>query len=76
VKPYAQIGFTPKALATDPEPYTFLFNATNTYNIIFTGWSHVPTSWQKWGELVYQWVKHEVELRGEDEVNSGYWEVW
>ncbi|KAK0316478.1 hypothetical protein LTR01_000226 [Friedmanniomyces endolithicus] len=76
VKPYAQIGFMPRALATDPEPYTFLFNATNTYNIIFTAWSHVPTSWQKWGELVFQWVKHEVELRGADEVNSWYWEVW
>ncbi|KAK4897951.1 hypothetical protein LTR27_004335 [Elasticomyces elasticus] len=76
VRPYVQIGFTPKVLASDPEPYTFLFNATNTYNIIFTGWSHVPTSWQKWGELVYQWVKHEVELRGADEVNSWYWEVW
>ena len=77
VKPYAQISFTPKALASDPvEPYTFLFNETNTYNVIFTGWSHVPTSMEKYGELVFQWVKHEVDLRGEDEVNSWYWEVW
>jgi xylan 1,4-beta-xylosidase len=77
VKPYAQISFTPKALASDPvEPYTFLFNETNTYNVIFTGWSHVPTSWEKYGELVYQWVKHEVDLRGEAEINSWYWEVW
>jgi xylan 1,4-beta-xylosidase len=77
VKPYAQIGFTPKALASEPvEPYTFLFNETNTYNVIFTGWSHVPKSLEKYGELVYQWVRHEVELRGEDEVNSWYWEVW
>jgi len=76
VKPYAQISFMPKALATDPDPYTFVFDATSSYNVIYTGWSHVPTSWQKWGELVYQWVKHEVELRGEDEVNSWYWEVW
>ncbi|KAK4553566.1 hypothetical protein LTR86_009362 [Recurvomyces mirabilis] len=76
VKPYAQISFMPKALATDPDPYTFLFDPTSSYNVIYTGWSHVPTSWQKWGELVYQWVKHEVELRGEDEVNSWYWEVW
>jgi hypothetical protein len=53
-----------------------LFNETNTYNVIFTGWSHVPASWEKYGELVYQWVKHEVDLRGEDEVNSWYWEVW
>jgi xylan 1,4-beta-xylosidase len=77
VKPYAQISFTPKALASDPvEPYTFLFNEMNTYNVIFTGWSHVPTSWEKYGELVYQWVKHEVDLRGEAEINSWYWEVW
>ena len=77
MKPYAQISFTPKALASDPvEPYTFLFNETNTYIVIFTGWSHVPTSWEKYGELVYQWVKHEVDVRGEDEVNSWYREVW
>ena len=30
---------------------------------------------EKFGELVYQWVRHEVELRGEAEVNSWYWEV-
>jgi len=76
VKPYAQIGFMPEALATDPQPYTFQFNATSPYYVIYTGWSHVPTSWQKFGELVYQWVKHEVELRGEAEMNSWYWEVW
>lgn len=76
VKPYVQIGFMPQVLATDSEPYTFFFNATSAYNVIYTGWSHVPKSWQKWGELVYQWVKHEVDLRGNEEVNSWYWEVW
>lgn len=76
VKPYAQIGFMPEALSTNPEPYTFYFNASSSYNVIYTGWSYPPTSWQKWGELIYQWVKHEVELRGEDEVNSWYWAVW
>lgn len=76
VKPYAQIGFMPEVLAAHPEPYTFSFDASSAYNIIYTGWSHVPTSWTKWGELVYEWVKHEVELRGTAEVESWYWEVW
>ena len=76
VKPYAQIGFMPKALAIDPEPYTFNFDADSAYNVIYVGWSHPPTSYEKWGELVYQWAKHSVERYGADEVNTWYWEVW
>ncbi|KAK5129181.1 hypothetical protein LTR08_003778 [Meristemomyces frigidus] len=76
VKPYAQIGFMPKVLATDAEPYTFAFEASSPYDDIYTGWSHVPSNWHKWGELVYQWVAHEVRLRGVEEVESWYWEVW
>jgi len=76
VKPYAQISFMPEALSTHPQPYTFNFTATSPYDVIYTGWSNPPTSYQKWGELVYQWVKHEVELRGAPEVESWYWEVW
>ncbi|KAI6794552.1 hypothetical protein KC360_g4816 [Hortaea werneckii] len=77
VKPYVQIGFMPKALAREPvEPYTFDFDPESAVNEIFTGWTHGPTSYEKWGELVYTWVRHEVELRGEREVESWYWEVW
>ena len=75
VKPYAQIGFMPKALSTHPDPYTFYFSAKAEYNSIYVGWSYPPTSWEKWGELVYQWVKHCVERYGVEEVNSWYWEV-
>ena len=76
VKPYAQIGFMPKALSQHPDPYTFQFNSSSPYYAIYTGWSYPPTSLQEWGELVYQWVKHEVELRGVEEVQSWYWAVW
>lgn len=76
VKPYAQIGFMPKALSTHPDPYEFYFDETNSYNVIFTGWSFPPTSYEKWAELVYQWVKHSVERYGAAEVNSWYWEVY
>ena len=76
VKPYAQIGFMPEALSTHPHPYSFNFTPSSPYNNIYTGWSYPPTSYQKWAELVYQWVKHCVEKYGTEEVNSWYWEVW
>ncbi|KAI9712648.1 MAG: hypothetical protein M1820_001269 [Bogoriella megaspora] len=76
VKPYAQIGFMPLALSSHPYPYFFNFTPTSPYDVIYTGWSYPPTSYEKWGELVYQWVKHSVERYGEAEVNSWYWEVW
>ena len=43
---------------------------------VFTGWSYPPNDYAKWGELVYQWVKHSVEKYGKAEVESWYWEVW
>lgn len=30
----------------------------------------------RWGELIYQWVKHSVERYGKDEVETWYWEVF
>lgn len=76
VKPYAQIGFMPEAMAVNPDPYYFTFNPADTYNVIFTGWSHVPKDYEKYAELVYQWASHAVARYGEDEVNSWYWETW
>ncbi|KAK5175222.1 uncharacterized protein LTR77_000359 [Saxophila tyrrhenica] len=76
VKPYVQASFMPKALATDPEPYTFYFDADSDYNEIYVGWSHPPTNWSKWGELIYQWTKHCVERYGQVEVETWYWEIW
>lgn len=76
VKPYLGIGFMPLALASNPEPYFFDFDPAAGPDSIYTGWSHVPTSFDKWEELVYQWAVHTVERHGADEVNSWYWEVW
>jgi len=44
--------------------------------IFFTGWAYPPKDYNKWRELVYQWVKHSVERYGKKEVESWYWEVW
>lgn len=76
VRPYAQIGFMPEALSTRPEPYRHHWNPARGYNEIFTGWAYPPKDYEKWRELVFQWVKHCVERYGKTEVESWYWEVW
>lgn len=78
VKPYAQIGFMPEALSTHPEPYQhhFVPGGSGPGNSISTGWAYPPKSYEKWRELVYQWVKHCVEKYGKAEVEQWYWEVW
>lgn len=76
VKPYAQIGFMPQALSTKPEPYQHEWRPGLPYNDIYTGWAYPPKDYAKWGELVYQWVKHCVAKYGAKEVESWYWQVW
>ena len=76
VRPYVEIGFMPKALSIKPEPYQHHWTPTAKYDEIFTGWAYPPKDYGKWGELVFQWVKHCVEKYGRAEVETWYWEVW
>jgi len=76
MKPLAQIGFMPEALSSHPQPYRHHWKPGDPYTDIITGWAYPPKDYNKWGELVYQWVKHCVERYGEKEVLSWYWEVW
>lgn len=76
MKPLAQIGFMPEALSTNPTPYKHNWKPGDRYSDIFTGWAYPPKDYNKWRELVYQWVKHSVERYGKNEVESWYWEVW
>ncbi|MDB5246609.1 MAG: glycoside hydrolase family 39 [Segetibacter sp.] len=76
MKPLAQIGFMPEALSTNPQPYRHNWKPGDKYTDIMTGWSYPPKDYNKWRELVYQWVKHCVERYGKKEVESWYWEVW
>ena len=76
MKPLAQIGFMPQALSTHPEPYKHDWKPGEPYSKIFTGWAYPPKDYNKWRELVYQWVKHCVDRYGKKEVESWYWEVW
>lgn len=76
MKPFAQIGFMPKALSSKPDPYRHYWKPGAAYEDIYTGWAYPPKDYEKWAELVYQWVTHCVERYGKEEVESWYWELW
>jgi len=76
VRPYAQIGFMPKELSVKPEPYQHQWSPKARYDQIFTGWAYPPKDYDKWGELVFQWVQHCIQRYGREEVETWYWEVW
>jgi len=76
MKPLAQIGFMPEALSIKPQPYQHKWKPGARYDEILTGWAYPPKDYKKWGNLVYEWVKHCVTRYGKAEVESWYWEVW
>lgn len=76
MKPLAQIGFMPEALSTHPQPYQHNWKPGDPYNKIETGWAYPPKDYNKWAELIYQWVKHCTDRYGKSEVETWYWELW
>ncbi len=76
MRPIAEIGFMPEALSSHPEPYRHYWKPGTPYDQIYTGWSYPPADYKKWGELVYQWVRHSVQRYGAVSVAKWYWEVW
>jgi xylan 1,4-beta-xylosidase len=75
-KPFVEIGFMPKALSANPDPYKPDWSPGANFDKYYLGWAYPPKDYSKWGELVYQWVRHEVAKHGPAEVESWYWEVW
>jgi len=76
MKPLMEMGFMPKALSTNPEPYRHDWQPGDPYGRIYTGWSYPPNDYEKWGELIFQWVTHSVERYGADEVETWWWQLW
>lgn len=76
IRPIAEIGFMPEALSTNPHPYRHHWKPGVPYDSIYTGWAYPPKDYNKWAELIYQWVTHCVKRYGEREVKNWYWEVW
>ena len=73
IKPLMEIGFMPKDLSTRPEPYEHTWSKGGN---LWTGWTYPPKDYDKWRELVYQWVKHSIERYGKKEVVTWLWQVW
>jgi xylan 1,4-beta-xylosidase len=76
MKPLVEIGFMPEALSAQPQPYRHEWGPEKPYAEIFTGWAYPPRDYEKWAELVFQWVRHCVARYGKQEAGSWYWEVW
>src|SRR5690349_5176452 len=72
VKPLVEIGFMPKALSTHPHPYRHNFPQGS----IYTGWAYPPKDYQKWSDLVFQFVRHLRTRYGNAEAKTWLWEVW
>ncbi len=76
VRPYVQLGFMPQAMSTKPDPYMHEWRPGLPYEEVYTGWAYPPKSFEKWGELVYQWAAHCVERYGRPEVETWWWQTW
>ncbi len=76
VRPYVQLGFMPQAMSTKPDPYMHEWRPGMPYDEVYTGWTYPPKSFEKWGELVFQWTAHCVERYGRAEVETWWWETW
>jgi xylan 1,4-beta-xylosidase len=72
IEPLVEIGFMPEALSTHPQPYRHNFPQGS----VFTGWAYPPKDYQKWSELVFQFVRHLRQRYGDAEVKTWLWEVW
>src|SRR5712692_8355756 len=67
VRPFIELSFTPKKLASDPNalhPFWYKQNVAP------------PKDWNKWEQLVEKFTSHLVERYGIDEVSQWYFEVW
>jgi xylan 1,4-beta-xylosidase len=76
MKVLVEIGFMPEALSIKPEPYQHSWKPDASYDQVFTGWAYPPKDYDKWAELVYQWVEHSIERYGREEIGTWYWELW
>jgi xylan 1,4-beta-xylosidase len=73
VRPMVELGFTPKALSSHPDPYHIPWPPKPGE---VEGWSFPPRDFARWGEVVYRVAQHLANRYGMAEVSTWYWEVW
>ncbi|MGA2450489.1 MAG: MYXO-CTERM sorting domain-containing protein [Polyangiaceae bacterium] len=68
--PFAEIGFMPEALSTNPTPY----QNSGIYTLD-GGCFYPPTDYTKWGDLIQQWATHS-NTRYSTAATAWQWELW
>lgn len=78
IHPYLEIGFMPEAMTSAPAgtPYHRPWRAGVDYQNAASGWAYPPRDYARWAELIYRWIRHNVERYGPAEVERWYFEVW
>ncbi len=67
VRPFIELSFMPKKLASDPNALHAFWYKQNV----------APAKdWDKWQQLIENFTRHLVERYGENEVSQWYFEVW
>jgi len=74
-KPFVEMGFMPQDLA-DAARYDARPDARQMQSYRASGFACPPNDYDKWYDLIYRLVCHEVERHGADEVATWYWELW
>ncbi len=69
-RPLVEIGFMPKDLSSRPEPY----GNSDTYRLD-GGCFYPPEDYDKWAELIRQWVRHSA-ARYRNVEAEWLWELW
>jgi xylan 1,4-beta-xylosidase len=76
MKPLTEIGFMPEAMSINPGSVSGQDTSNKSKPGHYSGWAYPPKNYEKWAELIFQWVKHSVQRYGKAEVEGWYWEVW
>ncbi len=70
-RPLVEIGFMPKDLSSKPEPY----KGADVFSRNKAGVSYPPKDYNKWAELIRQWVCHS-QQRYSNVEETWLWELW
>jgi xylan 1,4-beta-xylosidase len=73
VRPMVELGFMPKDLSTQPDPYHIGWPLKKGEK---EGWSFPPKDYKRWEELNRQVAAHMASRYGMETVSTWYWEVW
>jgi xylan 1,4-beta-xylosidase len=77
IEPFVQASFMPRALSSQPEPYTPVLVKTGLPRDMVSGGAfYPPKDYRKWEALIEAWARHSGERYGVDRASTWLWELW